>query len=372
MTPQPGAAAYGVCAKHGLRYDPTTQAGCVVCRRAATSWSARPVLWLIVSLAAVGLLIHTGVRNRERQVLDKLRIQAREQAEAISNENVITPVVRPKGPETPIASIDPEPYRVAIEDLERLLYKPSRREAAQEADLIEGAAVRLAAQLQTTVPVAQRDVMLDIIAYGGRVSDAKDAGEGFVSPAARDGWVRDWEILRDRIFRPALWFHARKHTTVDSGVTLLESVAKMRATATKLGGLIESARRDSNSFGLLEVTVPDLKGQGDVVPADASVLLARWRAWVTDWQRRVESTAEALPSSEMVAKDPTALGAHEELGKVVRSLSAVPDPGAGAPVSSQDPDVQHRFLPSAAARTQWLDAGARALTTVRGLLERLP
>lgn len=334
MPPAPGQSVR--CPRDGRVHDARSP-GCPACVPEAARLErpgARPLAALLAAagLAAGGALAWWLLPNR-------IQVSA-------------------EAPAAPIAlagTLDPTPYRVEIEAIEAILYRPTPPELG-DTERVARAARELAERLPSDAGlsrVAALDALQRLMAFAAE-TDAR--GEAGYAIPALDGPRRSWEALRAALFRPAPWLrsgapelvNAQRRAPLRADLIMLEDLA---AWADALEVLLRAGRAEMAAFG-------EPNGDAGEGSREDRERIARWQAFATAWEARVTRAGASGPAPPAWDDEAHVVQAHQFLGRVVHHLRI-----ASVPVGES-------AVPTDGWRQQSLDGAEESLAEARRQLEQ--
>lgn len=238
--------------------------------------------------------------------------------------------------------LDPTPYRAEIEAIETILY--ARHEPGwQTADMASAAVMKLGSSIARRARHPEvREVGARVLTLGSRFGAEADAGYAMPDLARMR---RDWETLRNEIFRPAAWFRGNLRPAAPASdhaaalaqrATLALDAAQTPAAPDpvprremrryerlidELGQQADRGQRQCESLGEpdYDISVPTAHSEKHV---------ASWFAWSREWEGELFDAWDDAPARPGFDAQPELLSAHQKLEQALRDLQMVPR-GAG-------------------------------------------
>lgn len=277
----------------------------------------------------------------------------------------------PPPTEAQVPRIDSEAHKADVLAIEKAVYAGEGSVQAVAADA-EAAANRIVESLlRRRGSRAAQDAAADVMEFSARMAGAQESLGA--SPTARLEFVRAWETLRAKRFAPADWFHPPEAVKPGEAPDFEKAAQRILNATMNLRALMAAAPGELAAFGEREVTLrrgdderprpaEDVPGQWDeMAKADRAEAAARadedqknlaaWRAWVPQWQARVDGTLADFPKPEEIPdelKDP-----YETLVRAGLAASNPPNPGAGVFLTASEPAAKALYLPSKHSRDAW-------------------
>jgi hypothetical protein len=241
--------------------------------------------------------------------------------------------------------LDPGPHRDALERVESVLYRRGPADYG-DAGAVESAALGLAQEVMEAGGLVARRGGMEIMAFASRVGAAHDVGYAMPDLVRMR---RDWETVRDRVFRPASWMRTaapdldRIQDPPPPPVDPRSRDALADATR-ELERLMARAHRDVERLGEPRYSM-DLPGRGD------GGQIRAWHEWGERWRRELLAATEpvrSLSPEPHPSRQPLLFEARRSVEEAAGILRRIPD-GAGMWPTPFRPAWEARFRSAAAS-----------------------
>jgi len=259
--------------------------------------------------------------------------------------------------------LDPEPHRAAIERMESVVYRRGPADFG-DAEAVSGIASRLAQAVMGERSLAAHRAGTELLALAARAGAAADVG--YAMPDL-PGLRREWEAVRDRVFRPAPWMR-RAAPELDR---LQDPPPPPPDPRTR--GAVADATRDLERLMARGLRDAERLGEPRYDPDRPGTVgdhqIRAWYEWGERWRQELRAATaplHGLRPEPHAAREPLLFEAKRSVEEAAELLRRVPD-GAGMWPTPFRTAWEARFRAAAAslARTRSLLAqtGAEPRTT---------
>ena len=197
------------------------------------------------------------------------------------------------------SGIDPVPFRVEIEAIERLLYEQSDPDFS-DPDRAQNAVMALAEAVRGNVDrLRSARLYPELISFGSQISGIMDAG--YQSPTL-ERFQEQWEEIRGSHFQGAAWYHS---PTSDRGGT-----DNLSADIESLSRWVAAMREEANWARAQLASVRDVDAFPDSSDARVRDAIRRWNRFASEWPARTARVQRLAPPEPARAANNDYFNAH--------------------------------------------------------------